>query len=267
MILVSGILVIGLIPLISKVFNGMANSFLSTFANEKRNKFLLYVWSILLLWLLHGIVVPSHLIGASPIEFSYLGDVENPLSYIYYTATLMFGLFVLWPLLIYWFSNKTIKSLLAIGMLVGALSVLGNLYLFDGEYGTISNQLVFDNASLLDPNRVMVFVPFLFIFIVACIAVFVLRLGFSKFLAPVLGILVIASGINGIYGMVQISKAYNTHSRNLANNVQIETSTDIEPIISLSKHEPNVVVLFLDRAISSYFPLILEQFPELKKHV
>ncbi len=128
MILVSGILVIGLIPLISKVFNGMANSFLSTFANEKRNKFLLYVWSILLLWLLHGIVVPpSHLIGASPIEFSYLGgDVENPLSYIYYTATLMFGLFVLWPLLIYWFSNKTIKSLLAIGMLVGgALSVLG----------------------------------------------------------------------------------------------------------------------------------------------
>ena len=42
LILVSGVLVIGLIPLISKVFNGMANSFLSTFANEKRNKFLLY---------------------------------------------------------------------------------------------------------------------------------------------------------------------------------------------------------------------------------
>ena len=264
MILVSGILVIGLIPLISKVFNWVANSVLSSFTNDKRNKFLLYVWSLLLLWLLHGIVVPSHLIGASPIEFSYLGDVENPLSYIYYTATLMFGLFVLWPLLIYWFSNKTIKSLLAIGMLIGALSVLGNLYLFDGEYGTISNQLVFDNASLLDPNGVMVFVPFLFMLIVACIAILVLRLGFSKFLAPVLGILVIASGINGIYGMVQISQAYKIHSENLSKNVQIQAGNDIEPIISLSKHEPNVVVLFLDRAISSYFPLILEQFPELK---
>jgi YidC/Oxa1 family membrane protein insertase len=264
LILVSGALLIVLIPPITKVFNWLASTFLSSFTNDKRNKFLLYVWSLLLLWLLLGIVVPSHLIGASPIEFSYLGNVENPLSYIYYTATLLFGLFVVWPIFIYGFSNNTIKSLLTVCMLVFALGVLGNLYLFDSEYGTISNQLVFDNASLLNPDMFLSFVPLLFICVVAGAVLLVLRLGFSKFLTSLLGILVIASAVNGVYGMAQISKAYNAHSENLSKNVQIQTDQVIVPIITLSKHEPNVVVLFLDRAISSYFPLILEQFPELK---
>ncbi|MPM60122.1 hypothetical protein SDC9_106969 [bioreactor metagenome] len=39
----------------------------------------------------------------------------------------------------------------------------------------------------------------------------------------------------------------------------------MKPMISLSRDEQNVFILFLDRAINSYFPLVVEQFPHLKE--
>ena len=47
--------------------------------------------------------------------------------------------------------------------------------------------------------------------------------------------------------------------------VQIESKDDIKPVLHFSREQKNVIVIFLDRAISSFYPYIIEQFPELNK--
>jgi hypothetical protein len=52
------------------------------------------------------------------------------------------------------------------------------------------------------------------------------------------------------------------------NNPQknIDGSADLEPVYTLSKTGKNVFVIMLDGAINSYFPLFLEERPDLKKY-
>jgi len=77
-------------------------------------------------------------------------------------------------------------------------------------------------------------------------------------------VLTVSTGISGAYTSYQIQKEYRIHARNLQQNEQVsDFSDEITPVISLTREGENVVVLFLDRAINSYFPIILEQFPEL----
>ena len=52
-------------------------------------------------------------------------------------------------------------------------------------------------------------------------------------------------------------------SKQLQKSKELQSKESIKPVYNFSKTENNVLVIFLDRAISSFFPHILNQFPQL----
>lgn len=263
-ILVIGALFICILPLILKGLDKLHDIFLSNYIRDQKNVFLLFLLSLSLLWSLHGLLIPANLIASAPIEFSHLGSTDNPLFYIFKVASLFFGFWILWPLFIYSISSKKTRGLLSFIFIVVSFSALANTYLFKGNYGIINNIFIFEDPPLLIPEIRLMILPFLFFLLSIMLLVFLLKKEQIKVLVSSLVILLMASGSNGIYSMTTISQVYRTHTDFLTKSNTLNTAEkEIEPVISLSDDNKNVIVIMLDRAISSYFPIILDQFPKM----
>lgn len=81
----------------------------------------------------------------------------------------------------------------------------------------------------------------------------------------IITIMLLASLVYSGASTVKIQHSFKAHADNLA-AIGKDGGSDAganTPIFSLSTTGSNVVVLFLDRAISSFFPLILDEFPQL----
>ena len=265
-VLVAMTLLVCGIPFVLKGTELLYRRYLRQFSDNQRAVLGMYTQSSLLLALTCGVLVPAGLILSSPIEFAFTGDVSNPLLYVLATGSLFFGLWFVWPLFIYSMAPRKMRGILAYVLMTVSLISLANVYVFPGKYETINKLLLFENPSLLDSNKFMTAIPVLFAVIVALFSLFIIRKKLTRYLISGLTILVLAAAMSGLYSVVQIRSEYNQHEQNLQMNA--ETQVDIEdfqPVISFSKEGNNVFVLFLDRAISSFFPLILEQFPELRE--
>ncbi|MBJ2355963.1 hypothetical protein, partial [Sphaerochaeta sp. S2] len=254
------------IPLLLRIVEMIYNRHLSGFSSQKKQVQSMYMQAAILLWLLCGILVPASLILSSPIEFAFTGSVENPLSYVANSAAVFFGLWVVWPLFIFLIAPKKMRGILAFLFNFMALTALCNLYVFRGNYETVNKLLLFDNPSLLDAGLGMTVLPLLCSALIALAILYVLKHNRAKLITGLLTILVLTSVVSGGYSIWQISQEYKDHARNLQENAQDTSSGgDLSPVVNLSKDGENVFVLFLDRAISSFFPIALEQFPELRE--
>lgn len=264
MILLGAIALVVLIPLIVIIIRRFQETVLSGFSSDKSQMLRVLILSALLLAILGGITIPAQLIESSPIEFSFLGSVESPIGYLLNNLLVFSGLFLLVPLLIFGLSSQKGKSLLAYALSVLSIGAVLNVFLFKGEYGMISNLLVFDDSTKLAPDIVNSIVPVIVFISVALGTVFLISKGNKKTLTTILAILFISISGSGLYATIQIQRAFKDHKANLIHNKQFETSEGSDEFLfSLSRKEDNVIVLFLDRAISSYLPVVFDQFPHL----
>lgn len=265
LVLLSGVVFIIALPLLIKAVQLFQTRILARFMENKKQVFLIFVLSIGIMWLVAAFVIPTNLIATSPIEFSFTGVVQNPLFYVYQTALLFFGFFIVWPIFIYGMASRKMRSLFAFLALVFSLSALLNVFVFPGTYGNVSKVLLFDEPALLRASVLQSIIPLLAtlaIFVVIALLLKSIRL---RILTSLLTIIVLASAANGLYTMVDIQKSYSIHAKNVEGNSFSEIQTDrMQPVVQLSKEGKNVIVLFLDRAISSYLPIIFDQFPELE---
>ena len=263
-ILVSILAFICLIPLLGKIFSRILEYRYVQLMKNGKLTFQLFLASSILLWLLHGLLIPSNLIGASPIEFSNIGSVANPLSHLVYPSLLFMGLWVVWPSMIFFLSKPKIKVFMSIFLFLVSTSSLLNFFGFSGEYGTLNPILVFDNPDLLKANLFQSSIPILLsLCCVVCVDV-IIKFGHSKTLVLLSILLVVTTGLSASIGIHRISMSYDDHVQNLE-TYDAGVSDRLTPIIALSKEGKNVVVLFLDRAISSFLPIIFHEFPHLEK--
>ena len=252
-----------LLPLILRFGRTIYQKNCRAFAENTSLVFRLFFASIGVLWLLSGILVPTNLILSSPIEFAFSGAARNPLSYIGSTALFFFGLLIVWPTFVYGVMGKHLRALLSMGFNMLSLIAIINLFVFKGEYGMISRILLFDEPFRLDPSRFQIFSPFLAALAIVIFVVFVIRNKWTKVLLNALIIMAFTTTGIGAYGAIEIQKEYKAHLANISEN-QLQIATEqVNPVFTLSRTEENVVVLFLDRAINSYLPMVFEQFPEL----
>ena len=265
LVLYAGCAFILVLPLLVRFLCVLENRYLSSFRDGKSHVFNVYVQSIFLLWLLCGFVVPGNLILSSPLEFAFTGTVENPLVYIFSTASFFLGLCIIWPLFMYSMANKQTRAFLSVIFLVLSITAIFNLFIFKGDYGLVSKVLLFDEPSRLSSNITLTLLPILVTCVITVCILILLRKSKVKLLASILSILVLTSAGMGLFAAVSIQKEYAIHAKHVQENLDSNTLHEIKPVISLSKTENNVFVLFLDRAINSYLPIIFEQFPELKE--
>ncbi len=266
MVIIVASIVICLIPLWVWVSKKIFATYLSTLLDSPKIYTKLFILSCILLWVLHGLLVPSNLIASSTQEFATIGATQNPLVYVWHTATIFFGIFLLWPMSIFLLSPKKIRIGATLALFVLSVSALMNAFIFQSDYGVINPLLIFENVMLLKPSRIVALGSLLGTLLVAGVGILFVAKKRTSLLVAASTIAIFAGIIASSWSMVNIQKDYNVFASLIAQDDYGQKQvTELEPVLTLSRDGKNIIILMLDRAINSYFPMIVSEFPELEK--
>ncbi len=265
-------MLVALLPVCMRFARRLLNKsdFTEVSTSHHDSGFTIFILSALGLALLAGFLLPSGIIATSPVEFSFVGNTDSPLSYILSSLSFFMGLFLFWPLVIYkMFGGKVQKVLSPLWALIFLLALL-NVYVFKYDYGNFSIFFQLDEAKCLkDYSAFFTLLPavaFLGIIIVFCA---IKKFNLKKYAATFLLVLCVAQTGLGIKNTAKIKKEFvkfaEVHKKNSELEATIGEKDKIEPIYHLSRKQQNVVVLFLDKAISSFLPYIVKEFPEMEE--
>ncbi|MDR2477365.1 MAG: YidC/Oxa1 family membrane protein insertase [Treponema sp.] len=135
---------IALFPWLAMPLKKTAAFLFSQKISEKQSG-MIFILSAGALFLLAGALIPSALIGSSPEEFSYIDRYTSPFPFLFTALFQAFGLLALWPAFFYFASSITAKKMFAVAFLFIVLISLLDFFMFSGNYGFISVNLIFDN--------------------------------------------------------------------------------------------------------------------------
>ena len=220
-----------------------------------------YIFSLAILFLLAGLIIPSGLIASSTTEFSFLEPYKTPFPFIAGTVIQSAGIFLFWPLCLYLlFSQKVRLTLSALAVLLCETALI-NTFIFPGKYGYLTVTLSFiDSAASMYDKRAMLFN--LAVLVLVSLLVFLFVLGKKKlFYASQYVILVSLLGL-GVLNLSAIGREYGILKDSHAGSREKFTPA-VTPAYTLSRTGKNVIVIILDKAISAYLPYIFEEKPAL----
>ena len=223
-------------------------------------KLKLFIPATLALALLSGLVLPSSLIASSVSEFSDIGAYGNPAVFLCFSLFQSLGLFVFWPLCIFFLFKEKIQSLMTIVFSMGFVCSLLNAFLFMVNYGPMVITLNFGE----DLPAVAMGYTLLnaFVLVVVCFLVFILVVKNNRKLFSSIAIIgVLALAVLGILNVSTISSEYSQYKDVQQKNMA--SVDDMEPVLNFSKTGKNVVVLMLDRASNAYLEHIFKDQSEL----
>ncbi len=225
-----------------------------------------FVLAGVLLTALVGALIPSALIAASPAEFIDIYDFVSPLSYIAHTACVAGGFFILWVGTYYYLSGNRGKNTIAFGTTVVAGAFLLDYFAFPDALGTITADLVYAMEPVFETRNILMNAAALIVLIVALAALWHFK---DTLIGPVLGIsaaAVIGLSVLNISTIAEVSGQKEQEALEIASWAKVEMfdeNGDPLPIFNLSTEGNNVVIIFMDRAISGYIPYIFNERPDL----
>ncbi len=219
----------------------------------------IFFMSGLLLALLCGVLIPLSVVSASPMEFINVHHYVNPIQYVFSTAAVAVGLFLVWNGVVFCFLPAKSRQIWAGLITVLAGAALLNYFVFSYRFGNLSARLQFAELPMFSDRD-------LWINLSAGAAAAAVTLYFffrrRKLLGRILAVFLLCVITLAGYNYVKMGKELK-NSDIVAKAQQKSTST--EQILPLSKKGTNVVVIMLDRAIGAYIPFIMEERPELKE--
>jgi YidC/Oxa1 family membrane protein insertase len=228
---------------------------------ESNRSFAVFLISILMIWALFGLFIPSQLIASSPQEFSFVDDYTNPLFFLFITALQVFGFFVFWPVCLFFLFPNNVKKYFSVVFLAVSSGMLLNVFLFPGNYGLISINFLYDGSLVHSNRETLLNLCVLFILFVAAFVLNTLK-NKNIILIPV-SLCIFSLLCISVVNIIKIDASFNelkTYYVKEQKEIQ-----NIPPIFSLSRTGKNIVVILLDRAASVFMPFIFEESPELKK--
>ena len=259
------VLAVLVMPLFIWLYNRWFDKIEPIYTAHQKSYFALFLFSAASLALMSGTLLPSSMIATSPTEFSFLGNTESPLSYLFSSFAFSSGLFLVWPIAIYLMFGSRVKYALVWLFSCGGIVAAVNAYLFKHDYATVSIKGELDSADvLLQFSPVLVVGPILVLLVVVAVLVLLERKQKIQYAAMVMCALCLGYAGLSAKNAIDISGVYQEFSANRQDIQKESNSNQIEPVFHLSKNNKNVFVFFLDRAIGVFLPYILEEFPELK---
>lgn len=231
---------------------------------EYQSRYLLFFSGCLCLTILTGILIPSSVIAASPIEFVDLNDYRSPLLHILYALLPAAGLFLVWFSLFYYLSGKKGRSRFTLIVWILTVTAVINFMFFGTLYGTLSAELTYDEPMLVHVGESILNIGV----VIAAGVLLWLIWKKSKTVVQVAYVALVA-GLIGI-SVMNIAKIRRADPEIQAARRSTALSAGELPdgdgkMIRLSKNNRNVVVLMLDRAIGSYLPYMLQEKPEIQE--
>lgn len=230
------------------------------FSNKTAEKdfFPLFLFSSIGLAVLLGLALPLNVISSDAAEFSFIGATESPFSYVKTSAFLFLGLCVAWPLLIYKMLDKKSEILMTKVMFTLFVSAVLNAFVFKFKYGNL-NVLFNIPSKILRSSYMLINILSLISFF--AIAFFCCKEKKQSFYISVIFLITLA--VISLKNAVKTKNVFNSYKQNITKQNADNLNSDIEPIFHLSKTKENIVVFFLDRACSAFFPIFQAEMPEL----
>ena len=242
---------------------------LRTRSRSTKKYFAVTLLSGLALAFLCGFLLPASTIASSPEEFSYLGSISNPTSYVWSTLWFFIGLFVFWPCCIYKMFGEKVKKWESAILFTVLVVALLDAFVFKGEYGKLNTQFYVEDSNTLDSITLVYKIGPL----AAAAAAFVLYVIADYFgRTGIVSLLCLSVAIGetalGAVRLNTINSKFNDYTELInSSEAEVEDEDEIESVFHLSKDGKNVIVLFLDRAFSGFLPYTLEEIPELRQQL
>ena len=214
------------------------------------NNYRLFFISCIALILLTGVLIPSSVIKASPAEFVLATQFFSPVRHILYALLLAAGLFGVWLNVFYFLSGKSGKRVLELGAGVTAGVAVIDYMFFGTNLGLLTSTLQYESKMRFSSLERFGNIAVVALAAVAIVALFAYK---KQLLRTVFLALSIA-----IFGMSAIN-IFSINSAMVGVEKAVKSSSSEEAHFTVSQNGKNVVVIFLDRAVSSYFPYLLEE--------
>ena len=205
--------------------------------------------------LLTGALIPSAVIVSSPSEFMDAGALLNPLWYVAKSLLLSTGTFVVWLGIYYLLGNPVMKKCMETVMWILAGIMVLNYMAFHKDFGSLSSILQYEQLPVYSAAEKLLNLGIILALAGALFYLFVRSESLVKMVC-ITGALAIVgmSGLNVMNSRPQITMAMDRLNQQETEDFSIR----------LSQKGKNVIVLMLDRAISSFVPSIFEEKPELE---
>jgi hypothetical protein len=222
--------------------------------SDWRNLIITEVFVVLLL----GAMIPLNVVCASPIDFIHIYNYYDPLGYVLGNICLYAG-FCLW-LSIFGvvFLGKSRIGIFSVIMNAAAFFAMIQYILFGGNYGLISEELVYDSLTITENEKLISGLIFAVVFVI-----FIVGKKYRK-----ARIIIMRGAV--LSALIFIVVKWNSGRKEIDRISKLDTESteydvNLEPVYRLSKGEKNVMVIMLDRAIGAMLPYIMEEKPELKE--
>jgi YidC/Oxa1 family membrane protein insertase len=249
-----------LTPWVVRLVNYLLSTVFKPLMHDGKARFTLFLLSGISLCLLTGFVIPSYVINSSAVEFADIDGYGSPLVFLGISLLQTAGLFLFWPLCIYFLFHARIQTLLAVSFPIMLLSGLINAFCFSGDYGNLSRLITFSSTITAAAKSVQL-LNVAAVLLALVLPAIIYKSGHRTILSGLISVILIAeTGITGIHG-IQIHTAYRDYKKNLSTEVQ--AAATVTPVFHLSKTGKNVFVFMLDRAENAYVEPIFDVFPEL----
>jgi len=246
----------------TKKFSSIINSPQNSLSNN--NTFIL---SALMLFILSGLVIPGSLIASSVQEFSFLDPYTTPLPFIFNIFIQSMGIFLFWPLCIYFLFPNNVKRALTLAISLFAVMALVDTFLFPGDYGFLTNTFRFSSPDTFESKyKIIILNGLALIGILSGFTYLILtkrKIIFHCFQIIILSALTFF----GVFNVLKINSGFkNFENKRLQSGITAAYSEKPEPVYHFSRYGKNVIVFMLDATISGYIPYIFEEKPELLKY-
>jgi YidC/Oxa1 family membrane protein insertase len=252
-------IIIGILPWVAPFLMRIIQRVINSSSWTGKETLILFASSLLVIWVSTGIFAPSMLIVSSPQEFSFIDTVSSPLLFIYYSLIQALGLLLFWPFLIFLLFSDNVKKYFSIIAAIISLSAICNLFIFPGNYGHLTGDMVFTGSVSHSTRETAV--NFLMLALIFCLILFIYTRKNKKIFSFLNIILFLALFLFSIKNIVSINNEYNKLSEYYT--PEQKTDETIEPILNLSKTGKNVIVIMLDMAHSIFMPFIFDENPAL----
>ena len=262
------VIVISLIPLVyTQIIRCMspgkkkASTQKKLSAQGRKKSTMVFILAGVLLTVLTGMLIPSGVISGSPAEFVSLHNYRNPLLLIWNATAVAAGFFLFWGGILYYLAAPEKRKNYSIVYWICAVLALVNYLFFGKKLGTVSTSLVFDKYPVFSILETALNICLLLALAVAAAYIWKQKKTLVIRACSFLTIVLLALSLINI---VQI-QATTASLKEKAKAVSAEDEKGIQPVIHLSKKGKNVIVFMLDRSISGYLPLLLNERPDLKE--
>lgn len=221
---------------------------------QQKNDKKVFLLGGLFLTVFIGVLIPSAVIGASPMEFM---DVDyNPLWYLVYSGCLAAGIFLVWLWVFYGLASDSGKVVFDKIIWIFSGVAVVNYMFFGTKLGTLFTDLQYEYG--MDWGFVDEISNFSVIALVAAV-LYIFNKKAPKAVSKVLLTVMLAVTFMAGSNVVRINNAISEYEE-LSKN-----ETDQRPYFNLSKTGKNVIVLMLDRAMNQYVPYMFNEKPELQE--